>query len=52
MGLASQADLKHASGPELMAMVAAGHHGAFELLMRKHNQVLYRTARSIVNRLV
>ncbi|CAN7512255.1 RNA polymerase sigma factor [Massilia sp. LjRoot122] len=31
-----------------MAMVAAGDQGAFEVLMRKHNQLLFRTARSIV----
>jgi RNA polymerase sigma-70 factor (ECF subfamily) len=48
MQLASQADPTTATGPELMAMVARGDPRAFELLMRRHNQVLYRTARSIV----
>jgi RNA polymerase sigma-70 factor, ECF subfamily len=48
MQLRSREDLKHATGPELMAMVATGDQGAFEVLMRNHNQVLYRTARSIV----
>jgi RNA polymerase sigma-70 factor (ECF subfamily) len=48
MELRSRADLKHATGPQLMAMVATGDQGAFEVLMRNHNQVLYRTARSIV----
>jgi RNA polymerase sigma-70 factor (ECF subfamily) len=48
MQLAGQPDPKTASGPELMAMVARGNQQAFELLMRRHNQVLYRTARSIV----
>jgi RNA polymerase sigma-70 factor (ECF subfamily) len=48
MQLASQADPATATGPELMAMVARGDPRAFELLMRRHNQVLYRTARSIV----
>jgi RNA polymerase sigma-70 factor (ECF subfamily) len=48
MQLASQADPTTATGPELMAMVARGDPRAFEMLMRRHNQVLYRTARSIV----
>lgn len=43
-----KADPKHAPDPELAAMVAAGDRGAFEVLMRRYNQVLYRTARSIV----
>jgi RNA polymerase sigma-70 factor (ECF subfamily) len=46
--LRSKTDLKGTSGPELMAMVAAGDQGAFETVMRSHNQVLYRAARSIV----
>jgi RNA polymerase sigma-70 factor (ECF subfamily) len=33
---------------ELARRVAAGQHGAFELLMRRHNQALYRAARSIL----
>jgi RNA polymerase sigma-70 factor (ECF subfamily) len=48
MALLSKPDLKRASGPELMALVAAGDHDAFEVVMRAHNQVLFRTARSIV----
>lgn len=43
-----KAALSAASGPELMALVAAGEPGAFEMLMRTHNQRLYRTARSIL----
>jgi RNA polymerase sigma-70 factor (ECF subfamily) len=42
------AELKAASAPELMAMVAEGDPAAVELLMRSHNQLLFRTARSIV----
>jgi RNA polymerase sigma-70 factor (ECF subfamily) len=45
MGLA---ELKAASAPELMSLVAAGDPAAFEVLMRSHNQRLFRTARSIV----
>ena len=48
MQLHSKADLKRATGPELMALVASGDQGAFEVLMRNHNQVLYRVARSII----
>ncbi|MGH8853788.1 MAG: RNA polymerase sigma factor [Telluria sp.] len=48
MGLRSKESLAQASDPELMALVAAGDQQAFEVLMRKHNQVLFRTARSIV----
>ena len=44
----SKPDPKHATDPELAAMVAGGDQGAFEVLMRRHNQALYRTARSIV----
>jgi len=33
---------------ELAQRIAAGDKGAFELLMRRHNQMLYRTARSIL----
>ena len=43
-----EAGVAAASGPELMALVVAGTPGAFELLMRTHNQRLYRTARSIL----
>jgi len=48
MQLSSKPDLKDATGPELMALVATGDQDAFEVLMRKHNQVLYRAARSII----
>jgi RNA polymerase sigma-70 factor (ECF subfamily) len=44
----SKLDPARASDAELAAMVAAGAAGAFELLMRRHNQMLYRLARSIV----
>ena len=37
-----------ASDLALAAIEAAGDGAAFEVLMRRHNQVLYRTARSIV----
>lgn len=47
-GMQGRAGLQQASGAELMALVAAGDHAAFEVLMRRHNQVLYRVARSIV----
>ena len=33
---------------ELAQRIASGDKGAFELLMRRHNQILYRTARSIL----
>ena len=33
---------------ELASQVSAGRPGAFELLMRRHNQALFRTARSIL----
>ena len=36
------------SDTELVNRVSAGEHGAFEFLMRRHNQTLYRTARSII----
>lgn len=36
------------SDAELAAHIAAHDHHAFELLMRRHNQSLYRTARSIL----
>lgn len=34
--------------PELAQRVSAGDQGAFRHLMRRHNQMLYRTARSIL----
>ena len=36
------------SDPELAQCIASGDKNAFELLMRRHNQMLYRTARSIL----
>src|ERR1700693_4953472 len=33
---------------ELAQCIAAGDKGAFEVLMRRNNQILYRTARSIL----
>ncbi|CAB1367551.1 RNA polymerase sigma factor [Denitratisoma oestradiolicum] len=33
---------------ELARSIAAGDHDAFKVLMRRHNQTLYRTARSIL----
>lgn len=33
---------------EIVRRIAAGDHGAFELMMRRYNRPLYRTARSIV----
>jgi len=36
------------SDPELAQRITAGDQNAFELLMRRHNQMLYRTARSIL----
>src|SRR3569832_596265 len=40
--------VKHLSDFVLVQLVAAGHQRAFEQLMRRHNQALYRTARSIL----
>jgi len=39
---------KHLPDIDLVQLVAAGNQRAFELLMRRHNQALYRTARSIL----
>jgi RNA polymerase sigma-70 factor (ECF subfamily) len=36
------------SDADLVSQIAAGHEGAFILLMRRFNQPLYRTARSIL----
>jgi len=36
------------SDPELAQRITAGDRNAFEPLMRRHNQMLYRTARSIL----
>jgi RNA polymerase sigma-70 factor (ECF subfamily) len=43
-----KADPALAGDVQLASMVAAGDPGAFEVLMRRHNGALYRTARSIV----
>jgi RNA polymerase sigma-70 factor (ECF subfamily) len=43
-----KADPAQAGDGQLASMVAAGDPGAFEVLMRRHNGALYRTARSIV----
>lgn len=43
-----RANAAQATDPGLASMVAAGDPGAFEVLMRRHNGALYRTARSIV----
>jgi RNA polymerase sigma-70 factor (ECF subfamily) len=44
----SAVDYGSLSEPELARRIAAGDPNAFELLMRRHNQMLYRTARSIL----
>ena len=44
----SAVDYGSLSDPELARRIAAGDPNAFELLMRRHNQMLYRTARSIL----
>src|SRR5258707_11461242 len=36
------------SDPELAQRIASGDKDAFETLMHRHNQMLYRTARSIL----
>src|SRR6478752_5045157 len=36
------------SDPDLVARIITGNEAAFTLLMRRHNQTLYRTARSIL----
>lgn len=48
MPVPSLPELKNATDAGLLSLVAAGSHAAFEVLMRRHNQALYRTARSIV----
>ena len=45
---AATVDCSTLSDPELAQRIAAGDQNAFELLMRRHNQMLYRTARSIL----
>jgi RNA polymerase sigma-70 factor (ECF subfamily) len=39
---------KELSDTEIARRVAAGDEDAFHFLMRRHNQTLYRTARSIL----
>jgi len=39
---------EHASDPELAARAANGDEQAFETIMRRHNRLLFRTARSIL----
>lgn len=49
MQTATQAiDCSKLSDLELARRIAGGNQNAFELLMRRHNQTLYRTARSIL----
>src|SRR5215510_231452 len=38
------------SDSEIVERVRAGDHALFEILMRRYNQRVYRTARAIVNR--
>ena len=45
---ASPTSASNASDAELALRIAAHEQGAFELLMRRHNQRLFRTARSIL----
>lgn len=45
---ATMAELTPLPDEEVLARVVAGDIGAFELLMRRHNQRLYRVARSVV----
>lgn len=44
----SYAPLKDASDADLARRVAQGEPAAFEMLMRRHNRTLYRTARAIL----
>ena len=46
--VATAIDSGKASDLELAQRITAGDQNAFELLMRRHNQMLYRTARSIL----
>ena len=45
----SSAPLERLTDAELAARIAAREQGAFALLMRRHNQQLFRTARSILH---
>ncbi|NYT70368.1 RNA polymerase sigma factor [Pusillimonas noertemannii] len=40
---------EHTPEKELIAYAADGNEDAFEVIMRRHNQLLFRTARSILN---
>ena len=42
------ADVAHASDTELIERALAGKRHAFEAIMRRHNQLLFRTARAIL----
>lgn len=50
MNLATAAvpDPNHCSDAELARAVAAGDRGAFGVMMKRYNQLLYRTARSVL----
>jgi RNA polymerase sigma-70 factor (ECF subfamily) len=47
--MTSGAPLEQLTDAELAARIAARDQGAFTLLMRRHNQLLFRTARSILH---
>jgi len=46
--LRSDLSFEQCTDPELASREETGEQGAFEFLMRRHNQVLYRVARSII----
>ena len=46
--LRADSKFKQCGDAELVQHLRAGEQGAFEVLMRRHNQLLYRVARSIV----
>jgi RNA polymerase sigma-70 factor, ECF subfamily len=46
--LSQQAHPAEVSDPELAQRIAGGDNRAFEVLMRRHNRVLFRTARAIL----
>ena len=48
MKTAIQQDLERLADPELVERIRAGDMRAMEALMRRHNRVLYRTARAIL----
>lgn len=45
---AAASPLERLTDPDLVAQIVGGDEAAFRLLMRRHNQALYRTARSIL----